>query len=152
MRLVIEHHGDVQLARTLVRIGEHAGDVRPAFRAIISDLEQIEDRQFGSEGGYGSGGWAPLAESTLRAKQAKGQPTRINVATGESKAALTGGGGGSIRVVTPSSMAFGANTPGAKFAQKGTARMPARPMLELPEQDRRDLPKRIQRFVVTGSV
>lgn len=140
-------HGDVQVSRRIVRFSEHAADARPAWRQIIRDLEGIEARQFASEGRYGSGGWEPLAESTLARKHGG----RILVDTGALLRSLTERAApGAIREIHPDWMQFGTGVPYAGFHQHGTKRMPARKPVELPESDRRRVVKSLQRFLMTG--
>lgn len=150
MRLIIEHAGDQQIARDLLRIDARVMDARPAFAQIINDLERIEGRQFDSQGGYGSGGWQPLAAATVARKQAQGLDPRILHAKGDLSGSLTGKGGDGLREVFPSSMAFGSRVPYAKYHQTGTGRMPQRQPLELPEGDRRAIPRTLQRYFFTG--
>lgn len=153
MRLQLELAGDKQLDRELLRFADRATDVRPAWAAIMLRLAEAEKRQFDSEGQRASGGWAPLAASTLARKQRLGLDPRILHATGRLAASLTAPlpGGDAIREALPLEMRFGTDVPYAGFHQTGTSRMPQRRPLETTEQDRRDMFVRLlQRFLVTG--
>lgn len=152
MRLEIDVFGDKQLARDLLRLGDRIEDATPAFREMLTKLAGIEREQFASEGGRGSGGWAPLAASTLATKRANGLDEHILVATGRLRASLTGvaPGGDARREVHPTEMVFGTNVPYARYHQLGTIRIPRRRFLELTELDRREaFVKVLQRFYMT---
>jgi phage gpG-like protein len=152
MRLLLDVAGDRQLDRTLLRMAGRADDMSDALGAVGDMLAGAETRQFSSQGTYASGGWAPLAPSTLARKAALGQGDRILVATGELRDSLTRrtGGGNALREVTPSSLVFGTTVPYARFHQQGTGRMPQRRPLELTEGDRRQSVRILQRFVTDG--
>lgn len=145
MRVVIDVDGDKQVDRTLLRLAGRVIDAKPAFERIHQDLEQAEARQFRSEGGYASGGWAPLAPATV---VQRGSAHPILVRTGELRDSLTGQASGSVRVADRSFMVFGTRVPYARFHQFGTDRMPRRRPVELTEGDRRQVPRRIQQHVL----
>jgi phage gpG-like protein len=151
VRLDLDVFGDKQVARELLRFGDRAADVRPAWNAIIGRLERLEAEQFDSQGGRGSGGWAPLAPATVAEKARRGLDPRILHATGRLRASLTGRGGDAIRESHPDEMRFGTSVPYARFHQQGTSRMPRRREIELRELDRHMIfVQTVQRFLVTG--
>lgn len=147
-------NGDVQVARRLERFAARAEDASPLWHAITDYLQRIEQVQFQSEGKF-SGGWYPLAPSTVAAKG----HDRILYLTGRLWESLTGGNGDSIRVIEEDFMAFGTTVPYAGVHQHGTLRqgvgdgsIPQRRPVELSEGQRKSIAKRCQRWIVTGDV
>jgi phage gpG-like protein len=148
MRLTLEVFGDVQLDRKLLRFEDHVGDLEPAFEALADDFLSIETRQFSSEGGFASGGWAPLADSTV---QRRGSAHPILDDHGDLRASLTDAAAkGAIRDITSDSLFVGTDIDYAQYHQTGTARMPRRRPVEFRDADRRRWVKGIQRYLTTG--
>lgn len=145
MRIEFEVSGDVQLSRDLDRWASAVEDPGPAFEAMADDFLEIEARQFASEGGN-SGGWAPLAPSTVRRR---GSAHPILFQTGRLQQSLTSAGArDSVRRVTADSLEVGTSVPYARFHQQGTARMPRRRPVEFTEVDRRRWVKLLQEHLV----
>lgn len=155
MQVHIDVFGDVQIHRELLRYAGAVADASPAFERIarkgagagVLSLRGIERRQFGSQGQFASGGWAPLAPSTVREKARKGLSRKILRATGELEASLVGAGSGHIEIVQPHQLVFGTSVSYARFHQRGTKRMPRRRVIELRESDRRDMVRTLQRHL-----
>lgn len=149
MRVEISLAGDKQVSRELLRFGERALMARPAFEAIGELLLTVEQHQFASEGRFASGGWAPLAESTLAQKTG---PSILDE-TGELRASLTERGDPhQIFDVGDEYLLFGTDLDYAGYHQTGTSRMPRRRPLELREEQRAEAVKILQRFITTGIV
>lgn len=153
VRIEIEIFGEKQVARDLIRLGEHVDNPLPLWQELMRNISTIERQQFDSQGQF-SGGWAKLAESTIAAKAAAGLDPRILHATLLLEKSLTSPGlaPSAIREVTPEGFRFGTSVPYAKYHQTGTRRMPRRRVLEFTPGTRRDIVKRIQRFVITGQL
>src|SRR4051794_15389307 len=140
MLLELDVFGDVQVRRKLLRFGDRARDARPAFELMADDLREWEERQFASEGGFASGGWDPLAPSTIAAKAAApraaftGSRTktgkfakrvrrnrRILEDTGALRESLTQHGDAEhVELIFPQEFVFGSTVPYAQFHQRGT--------------------------------
>lgn len=149
MQIELSVHGDVQVSRQILRVGDRAIDAEPAFETIAETLMQIEGRQFASEGAYASGGWAQLAESTLEQKQGP----RILDETGVLRRSLTERGAEHQILITAAEfMTFGTDLDYAGFHQRGTSRMPQRRPVELRETDRRHAVRQLQSWVLTGEL
>jgi phage gpG-like protein len=149
VRLDLDIYGDEQISRELLRFSAYAGNAQPALEVIAGDMaEQIEE-QFSSEGDRGSGGWAPLADTTIAAKAAAGLDPHILQATRGLMESLTGGAN-HIREISDDSLVFGSSDPKGKFHQKGTSRMPARKPVDFTELDRRGFVRTLQRYIVEG--
>jgi phage gpG-like protein len=136
--------GERQLARALSRFGEGVRDVRPAWEDMANEFIRIEREQFVSSGGR-SGGWRPLSPAYAASKPA-GRP--IMVLSGDLRRSLTQQGGQNIREIRPEEMRLGTRVPYAIFHQQGTRRMPARRVVDLSEDDRRNWVRILQRYFV----
>lgn len=140
--------GDVQVSRRLERFAERAESARPLWANIIRYLERLSEQQFSSQGKF-SGGWWPLADSTV---QRKGHDT-ILLDTGRLWDSLTGGNADSIREIGDDAMAFGTTVPYAGVHQTGGDPHPTqRRPVELTEGHRRTVMKRLQRWIQSGEV
>lgn len=149
LRLSFDFYGDQQLERTLDRFGDAAEDMRPAWDAIAEDFADVERRQFSTEGGYGSGGWAPLSPryAAWKARAYPGKP--ILQREGDLVRSLTERPFG-IEVILPARMVIGSDVEHGQYHQHGGPRLPRRRPVELPELVRRRWVKIVQRFLVTG--
>ena len=147
--LTFEVMGDKQVSRSFSRFSNEVKDLTDAFREIVKDFREIvEKKQFESEGSYGSGGWKPLALSTLLQKRRKGYPDAILEASGRMKRSLTGNTGDTIEEVKRLSVRMGTSVSYARYHQKGTRYMPARPLIQLTEGDKTRWTKIIHRYLV----
>lgn len=141
--------GDKQVARGFSRFADDVKDLREPFQEIVKDFREIEKKQFSSEGGYGSGGWGPLASSTIEEKQRGGFPLQIMVRTGDLRDVMTGVKSG-YEDIKPLEMKIMMLAIG-KYHQTGTKRMPARPLVQLTEADKTRWTKIIHQHLVTLS-
>lgn len=141
----IEVFGDEVISRTLLRVSK-VDDGRPAFRRMAAMLEKASLQRFESEGSFGGEPWAPLAESTLRSKAARGYGDQgILVASGRLRASLTQETApDAIRQITPTFMRWGSKVPYGVFHQQGTSRMPRRRVVKLPDMVKRALVRELQ--------
>lgn len=152
MLIELDVDGDVQLRRELLRWSGAVVDASPAFERIIMGggrdfmgLRKLEGKQFATQGAFASGGWAPLAPSTVRAKARVGLDPRILHATGRLAKSLTGGAGG-IQIVNAHQFIFGTSVPYARFHQLGK-RLKRRRPIELRDRDRRAMVNVLQRHL-----
>lgn len=144
--------GETQLQRTLLRFNQRALNATPAFASILDEMREQVDSQFASEGGRGSGGWAPLAASTIAFKSRMGYPLEILHRTMALRNSLTEIAPGSIGVVGPKSMIFGSAIPYGHFHQSGTRKMPRRRPVDFTEADRQKYVRMLQAYIVEGAV
>lgn len=147
--LHVEVFGVDLLHRQILRKIDHVKDFRPAFRRIRDRLQTAAKRQFDTEGGYGSGGWPPLAESTIERKRAAGQSSRILIATGALRDSLAGRGTGHTERFSSHAMQWGSSIPYGRYHMTGTSRMPRREPLNIPEAERRNIMKELQEHIAT---
>lgn len=143
--------GDQQVVRGFSRFAESVKDLSEPFKQIVQDFHEIEKKQFDSEGGYGSGGWQPLASSTIEQKQRQGWPLKIMVRTGDLRDVMTGGRSGyediqplELKIMM---LAYG------KYHQSTAPRtkLPRRPLIELTESDKTRWTKIIHQYLVDES-
>jgi len=150
-RLTFDFYGDQQIDRTLTTLANHAQDARPAWRAMSRRFTTNNVRQFASEGAYASGGWAPLSPRYKAWKDRHYPGRKILARTGRLRRSLTRRPFG-VEEIEPKYMRLGTDVPYAKYHQRGTEKMPRRRPVELPESERREWVKIMQRFIVTGRV
>lgn len=152
LRFTVEVLGEEQIDRMFLRITDAAQDMAPLFNQLIKDLRLIETTQFLTEGQHGSGGWEALAQSTIDEKKRMGLMPWIERASGALFESLTSGGAGSIEEVTKDYLRYGTTIPYAGFQQSGTRHMPQRRLVQLTEEERRDLAKQVQKYILTGQI
>lgn len=147
--LTLRFYGEAQIDRTLARFADNVSDARPAWEALADRFAKAESRQFRSEGAYGSGGWAPLSPryAAWKARAYPGKP--ILERTGDLKRSLTERPFG-IEVIEPGFMVLGSAIRYGEYHQSGGPNLPRRRPIELPESERREWVKVLQRFIVTG--
>ena len=147
--LTLRFHGEAQLDRTLARFADNVSDARPAWEVIADRFAKAETRQFRSEGAYGSGGWSPLSPRYAAWKARHYPGKRILERGGDLKRSLTERPFG-IEVIEPGFMVIGSSIGYGRFHQAGGPNLPRRRPVELPESERREWLKVLQRFIVTG--
>ena len=140
--------GEDQINRTLARF-EHADDATEVWNALAADFLKVEKRQFGSVGGAGSGGWAPLKPAYAKWKAARYPGKPILQREGDLIRSLTVGP--QVRVITPGYMILGSNVEYGAYHQSGGPHLPRRRPIEFTESTRREWARTMQRFLVTGT-
>jgi len=143
--LSLEVEGEELLGRMFSRFGEGVSDFSPAFVLMREELYQIERQQFETQGSR-SGGWASLAESTVKRK---GFDT-IMVASRRLFKSLTGSGGDNVADITPTQLTFGTKVPYGIYHQSPAprVRLPRRPIIAFNDEDRKAMTKLMQRYLV----
>lgn len=147
----LQFAGEDVVSRTLERFADRSDDASPAFRAIADAFAAFERRQFESEGVAGTGSpWAPLSPryAAWKARRYPGQP--ILVATGALRRSLTERPLGVERIGSDYAE-LGSEVAYGRFHQQGDG-VPQRRPVDLPESERRDMVKVLQRWIVTGKV
>lgn len=145
--------GEKQVSRELLRFGSRALDARPAWALIMDDMMDAAARQFDTEGQSGSGGWAPLAESTILEKNRLGFDLNPLIRTLELRDSLTEPAHPmGIRFMSKDSLQFGSRVPYGPFHQRGTVNMPQRRPVDFTELERKQFLKQLQEYIVKGKV
>ena len=145
--ITIDIMGDKQLVRGFSRFADEVKDLREPFGEIVKQFHAIEQKQFETEGGYGSGGWHPLASSTLERKRREGFPNKILVRTRQLMDSLTGKSSASVVESRPLQLRIGTTLGYARIHQQGLG-LPTRPVIDLTEGDKMAFMKTIQRYLV----
>jgi phage gpG-like protein len=148
VRIEADFFGEDLVASQILGVGERAKDLRPAFRKAADILQENAARQFGSAGAYGSGGWAPLAPSTVRRKESLGLNNGILQMTYRLRDSLTGKNADRLERINRQSFEFGTQLQYARFHQSGTSRMPRRRVLETTKSDRKQITRAIYERVM----
>jgi phage gpG-like protein len=130
----------------LVRIRDRALNAAPVLVAILGDMRRLEIELFETEG---RGEWPELAQSTLESKARNGYPSKILQATEALFDSLSGGlsAAGHVERITENEVVYGTTDPKARYHQDGTSRMPARPPVDVREEDVRRWSKMVHAFV-----
>jgi hypothetical protein len=148
----IDVQGDAAIDMHFTRISERSLNLRPAWIAIHADMIRIEKKQFKTQGGFRSGGWKPLADSTVERKERLGLGTEILVATRRLIDSLTNPGHSEHKFVPMKSwMLFGSKVPYVEEQQSGTRFMPARPPIDFNERDREGWLRIIRGWIMDGA-
>lgn len=116
------------------RFQEALLDLEPLWERVKPVAAEVEEEQWA-----GAGDWAPLADSTIRRKEAGGWPLDPLVRTGDLKESLTDPGLAADS--GPQHMIYGTDVDYAQFHQEGTIHMPARQLIPDPYrvEDRRKI-------------
>ena len=123
-------------------------DATPAFEAMAEyQTTVVNKRQFDQLGSAETGKWAPLSPLYGRWKARVRPGAPLMVFDGDLREDMTVPGKG-VYYITPTSMTVGTALPYAKYHQKGTPMMPARPLLGKPRKaDTRHFGKIMQRWI-----
>ena len=150
MRFTMTIAGDVQIDRTLARFADNVNDAQQLWGQLADRFVALERRQFDSEGAYGSGGWPALSPDYAAWKARYFPGKSILRRTDALYDSLTRRPLG-IEVIEPGYMVLGSDVDYLKYHQRGDG-VPRRRAVELPESERRNWVRLIQRFIVTGKV
>jgi len=149
--------GEDVVIHKFLRISENALEMRPAFMTVREVLFEAERDQFATEGASGSGGWTPLKPATLEAKARRGEIMQTLQASRRLRDSLTGPGPNHIDIMTSDTYWFATLDDKAKFHQSkkprkknasGTDRLPRRPVVELNQQNRREIVSVVRKHIV----
>lgn len=150
-KITINLLGEDQIVRRFERLEADAADMRPAWKDIRQLLITGGKQQFNTEGGHWSGGWQPLAPATVEFKRRHGYDVRILHRTGKLRRAAAGGVGSAF-LSTADTMRYGITIPYAVYHQSNAPRkkIPQRKIVQLGEDDKRDIMKILQRQIIYG--
>lgn len=152
--ITIEAFGEVEMERTLLRWDERIRNPRRVWTAIHKEFLALEEHQFESQGEL-SGGWKPLADSTVRAKERAGLDPRIMFATERLYKSLTHQGSEDmVYEATADQLLMGSTVPYGVYHQsrQPRQRLPRRPVVVLPDQTKVAWVKKLQRWIVSGQL
>jgi phage gpG-like protein len=108
----------------ILRVGQFRqmlGDWTPAFEIIAHDVLEVHALgQFASEGGLDTGGWAKLADSTVKKRGSAHPILRSSEAT--LMKSFQRGGASHREEITPRRLLWGSDVPYSLFHQTGTGK------------------------------
>jgi hypothetical protein len=155
MHITITAFGETELSRELLSLATRAESPIPALDAIHERFLRLEGEQFASSGAYTGSRWAPLAQATVTRKAEQGLDPNILVATGALRSSLTDGSD-EHHVYQPSAVGaeMYSTVPYGIYHQSRAPRkhLPRRPPVVLPEGEKVEWLKILQRWIVTGEV
>lgn len=149
--LSIVADGETIVERRLLRFAENMEHPQAALEVVGDVLREATEKQFDSEGGYASGGWKELAQSTIDRKARLGQDPRILRATDRLMESLTRKfDGDHIEQISGDTLTFGSSVPYGLFHQSSRPRtkIPFRPPVAITEEDKRTMVKRVQQALL----
>lgn len=129
----------------LTALAGRLSDLRAPFRSVAKYLrEQATPKTFQSEGARIGENWQPLSDSygKWKAIHYPGQPLLRR--TDALFRSLTEEGGDNISEVERESLVYGTRNPVAFYQQRGGGRLPRRKILDVTEEDRREIAARVR--------
>lgn len=144
MRLTIDAAGATVLDRELLRMAGRVDDLSEVMETVIDSVLASAEKQFDTEGAHGSGGWAPLAQSTIERKAQAGLDPRILHATLDLRRSLTERGGDNVAIAERDGATVDTTVEYAKYLRD------KRPLIQPTELERRGWVKAVQHYVVSG--
>jgi hypothetical protein len=138
----------------MMRFVARAASPRPAFLAVAEYLDEVEKKQFESEGAYSGNPWSGLKEATKKAKDKSGQTRGILRATDSLYKALTRSGDRNQKLaLTKTMMIKGVKDPvdygEIHMKPSGKSHVQRKPV-DLTSKNRVVVVKIIQRWIVGG--
>lgn len=146
--LSVKVRGAAATVRALQDLGERGADVSPAWPQIYDVLVASTKRHWASRGGRK---WAPMAKITRETKTRKHIDMRLMRQSGKLYESLTKEGHRRQLVESDkTTLHYGTNIFYAKFQQQGTGHIPARDLIGIDRQARRQINDILGGYLVEG--
>jgi phage gpG-like protein len=140
LKFTVEFEGKVQFSRAFSRVDFHLEDMRPTWPVVQRALNEIEERQFKSEGARGaSGKWKPLTRDYAKYKVQKYGSLPILQREQRLYKAMTGKTGDTLIVSEKDEFGYGTTLDYQPFVNK------ERPIVSLADNEKNFLQKEIQK-------
>lgn len=136
--------GEKQFSRELFGLGQRAGNAKPVLTVIAGKMQDANREQFASQGRRASGGWQPLAASTVKRK---GHDT-ILFDTGDLLDSMISDTSFDVSDDYLHFLPPDEQNEIGSYHQSGTRHMPRRRPFELTEQDAREYIRDIQLWIL----
>ena len=151
MRFEITARNHKVLNRKLTTLEKRVRSIREGALRVYERFREIEQNQFTRQGAGPSGPWAPLHPRTLAKKERLGHDPRRLHATLKLRPSLTRRGTrNAIFRANRDGIFMGTRDPKAGYHQKGTKKIPARPPIDLFEQDKREMIDIFEEWLLEG--
>jgi phage gpG-like protein len=153
LRIRVEGYGETIVDRELVKFHDRLDSPMEALKLVAKMLREIVEQQFASEGAHASGGWPPLAASTIQQKAALGLDPHILVATGDLRESLTNKHSpNAIERLLGDTLVFGSKVEYGIYHQSSRPRkrLPYRPPIALTQQDKAEIVRELQKTLAHG--
>lgn len=137
--------GTTQFRRAFNRVGDHISDLRDVWARVQPAFYKIEEEQFKSEGVKGGGRWKALSPAYAKRKRRLYPGKPILQASGKLYAAMTSESPDSILIKTKDEFAVGTSLPYALAHQKGSGKLPKRPVVSFSNSQKKELQKEMQK-------
>lgn len=128
MTLGIDASWIPQMRDRLGRFVEKVRDFMPLWPDVAEQFWDDIQRNIDGEGSY-VGGWRALSPAYARWKRAHVGHTRIMILTGRLKDSVRLGGRNNITTMRSNALLLGSRDPKLPYHQRGTNRMPRRPII-----------------------
>ena len=153
MNFTVTIDGVQQSSRAFRTLNENLRDFRPVWPEIHMYFLRGASEQFESLGARGGQRWAPLSEkyAKWKAKKYPGKPILVRTERLKRSLSLGGSEPDQVKEFQPLSATFGTRVPYARYHQRGTKRMPARPVLQPTQRDVDRMVSRLYRFAERGA-
>jgi len=151
VKFSFEVDGKVEFKRSFNRFEKQIDDLRFVWDSVYRWFLERNREQFAKEGSTGeSGAWQPLSRRYAEWKQKHFPFKKILRRTDRLYRSLIAKGDENVFNPQPQFVELGTVVPYAVFHQRGTKKMPARPLISWTEKDRVKLMKVIQKELVAA--
>jgi phage gpG-like protein len=153
VKFTVSVDGVQSTTRAFQTLDETIRDFRPVWPEIHMYFLRSMTEQFESLGSRGGQRWQPLNEKYAKWKAQRFPGKPILVRTERLKRSLSLGGSepDQVKEFAPMYAVFGTRVPYARYHQRGTRRMPARPILQPTQRDVDRMVSRLYRFAERGA-
>ncbi len=154
MNFSVTIDGRERSRRAFQTLNETVRDFREAWPEIHMYFLRATLEQFEAQGSRGGAQWQPLSENygKWKARKYPGKPILVKTERLRRSFSLGGQkGGDQVYEAQPLSLTMGTAVPYARYHQRGTARMAARPILQPTQRDIDRIVSRLYRFAERGA-
>ena len=146
--LRVKVNGTQQVERTLHIVADHISDFSPAFRDVKNAFVRYQREEFKTQGVHGGHAWAVLSPKYLAWKRKHYPGRRILELTGDLRKTLTS----QLQTfITPRRLVMWSASEVAAYHQEGAGNLPARKIVAVPQPEKRDWVRILQRFILKGT-
>lgn len=145
--LRMEVSGIAQVDRKLSRLSVQMTKLDPAFRDIRAAFKRYQVKEFASQGAHGGLAWAQLSEKYRRWKARHYPGRKILALTGALRESMTSE---LESALLPTKLVMWSYEETAKWHDEGAGNLPVRKIVAIPESEKRDFTRILQRRIMAG--